>query len=90
MITFIYTCSTFVYRIHTEINGGAWCPKEHISKNVVEFLEINFEQLKVITLIETQGRFGNGQVRIWSQFIHTNIVAVLTYAFILMGVVCFF
>lgn len=51
-----------VCRIHMELNGGAWCPKEHISKTVVEFIEINLRQLKVLTLVETQGRFGNGQV----------------------------
>ncbi|KAK2191810.1 hypothetical protein NP493_45g07003 [Ridgeia piscesae] len=48
-------------RIHTEKNGGAWCPKNPIAPGVYEWLEINLRVLKTITLIETQGRFGNGQ-----------------------------
>jgi len=51
------------FRIHTEKNGGAWCPKNPIAPGVYEWLEINLRVLKTITLIETQGRFGNGQVR---------------------------
>ena len=33
-----------------------------MSKNSNESLQINLGSLKVITLVETQGRFGNGQV----------------------------
>ena len=46
-----------------ETNGGAWCPKDPISKDVYEYLEIDLGEVKVITLVETQGRFGHGQVR---------------------------
>lgn len=49
-------------RIRSERGGGAWCPKEKIGRDVYEYLEISFPELKMITLIETQGRFGNGQV----------------------------
>lgn len=48
-------------RIRTEKNGGAWCPKQQINSNVYEYLQINLKTLHVITMIETQGRFGNGQ-----------------------------
>ena len=51
-------------RIRTERNGGAWCPKQQISRDVYEWLEIDLGQLKVVTQVETQGRFGNGQVRV--------------------------
>jgi len=50
-------------RIRTERNGGAWCPKQQIARGVYEWLEIDLGQLKVVTQVETQGRFGNGQVR---------------------------
>jgi len=50
-------------RIRTERNGGAWCPKQQISRDVYEWLEVDLGQLKVVTQVETQGRFGNGQVR---------------------------
>jgi len=55
---------TVVYldRIRTEGEGGAWCPKDQILKGGSEFLQVDLASLKVVTLVETQGRFGNGQV----------------------------
>ena len=64
-------CYTFFYlandkwcccRIRTETHGGAWCPKEQVSRDAHEYLQIDLGRLKVVTLVETQGRFGNGQV----------------------------
>ena len=49
-------------RIRTETLGGAWCPKERVSREAREYLQVDLGQLKVVTLVETQGRFGNGQV----------------------------
>jgi len=43
--------------------GGAWCPSQPISRTSYEWLEIDLQGLKVITQIETQGRYGLGQVR---------------------------
>ena len=51
------------FRIRTEKSGGAWCPQNIISRNVYEWMQIDMEEVKMVTLIETQGRFGNGQVR---------------------------
>ncbi|XP_054715542.1 discoidin domain-containing receptor 2-like [Uloborus diversus] len=48
-------------RLNKELNGGAWCPKPQISKEVLEHLEISLNSLHVITEVATQGRFGNGQ-----------------------------
>lgn len=48
-------------RVRTERNSGAWCPQHAINKNSYEWIEVQFEELKVITQVETQGRFGNGQ-----------------------------
>ncbi|GBM04718.1 Discoidin domain-containing receptor 2, partial [Araneus ventricosus] len=48
-------------RLNKDVNGGAWCPKPQISKEVVEHLEISLPSLHVITAVATQGRFGNGQ-----------------------------
>jgi len=50
------------FRIRTETNGGAWCPKPQVAEGITEWLEIDLGELKVITAVETQGRFGNGQV----------------------------
>ena len=49
-------------RIRTETNGGAWCPKTPISRDSYEYLQIDLGRLTVITMVEIQGRFGNGQV----------------------------
>jgi len=49
------------FRIRQEKNGGAWCPKEVISKSVREFLEVKLHSEHLVTHLETQGRFGNGQ-----------------------------
>ncbi|VDN89487.1 unnamed protein product [Brugia pahangi] len=46
-----------------ELASGAWCPKPLIKEGSYEFLEVNFEQIYVITGIETQGRYGNGTGR---------------------------
>ena len=42
--------------------GGAWCPKPMISQFSYEYLQIDLGKLVVITMVEIQGRFGNGQV----------------------------
>ncbi|XP_035210411.1 discoidin domain-containing receptor A-like, partial [Stegodyphus dumicola] len=47
-------------RLNKDIQGGAWCPKPQISKEVSEHLEINLNSVHVITEVATQGRFGNG------------------------------
>lgn len=48
-------------RIRTESHGGAWCPKQEATSDPKEWLEINLHSVHVITAVETQGRFGNGQ-----------------------------
>ncbi|CAF0719378.1 unnamed protein product [Adineta steineri] len=45
-------------RIRSAIEGGGWCPKSLIDSQSEEYLQINFFNLTVITLIETQGRHG--------------------------------
>ena len=44
-----------------ESHGGAWCPKQQITKNPREWLEIDLHEVHTVTASETQGRFGNGQ-----------------------------
>ena len=50
-------------RIRSTIEGGGWCPKTLINSQSEEYLQINFPNLTVITLIETQGRYGPFQVK---------------------------
>lgn len=49
-----------LFRIRTEKLGGAWCPGSQISSDSYEWLQIDFRQVKVITAVETQGRYGGG------------------------------
>ena len=59
------------FRIRTEAKGGAWCPLGVIDKDSYEYLQIDLGKLMVITKVEVQGRFANGQVgNIWSTKVH--------------------
>lgn len=48
-------------RLRIDNNGGAWCPKHMVSRNLNEYLQIDLLSQHVITSIKTQGRFGKGQ-----------------------------
>ncbi|XP_050524252.1 discoidin domain-containing receptor tyrosine kinase B-like [Daktulosphaira vitifoliae] len=54
-------------RVRTEREGGAWCPKEPVTREPTEWLEVNLHVVRVITSVETQGRFGNGQGQEFSE-----------------------
>ena len=62
------------FRIHTEVNGGAWCPLNSVSDDTYSYLQIDLGELKVVTMVETQGRFGYGQV-----ILHVNILTLLIF-----------
>ncbi|KAJ8977815.1 hypothetical protein NQ317_007516 [Molorchus minor] len=47
-------------RLRSHRNGGAWCPREMVSRDAKEYLEIRLEELHVITASKSQGRYGNG------------------------------
>lgn len=49
------------YRLRTEAHGGAWCPKHQVTTEPTEWLEVDLHRVHVVTAVETQGRFGNGQ-----------------------------
>ncbi|XP_042203595.1 LOW QUALITY PROTEIN: discoidin domain-containing receptor 2-like [Homarus americanus] len=48
-------------RARLELGGGAWCPREMVYREGTQFLEVNLGGLHVVTKVEVQGRFGNGQ-----------------------------
>ncbi|OUC43362.1 hypothetical protein D917_09815, partial [Trichinella nativa] len=49
-----------LFRIRIDNAGGAWCPRTQIDETQYEYLEVNLQQLHVLTAVETQGRFGGG------------------------------
>lgn len=48
-------------RLKHESHGGAWCPRQQITPEPKEWLEIDLHTVHMITATGTQGRFGNGQ-----------------------------
>uniref|UniRef100_A0A0P4WCZ3 Protein kinase domain-containing protein n=3 Tax=Scylla TaxID=6760 RepID=A0A0P4WCZ3_SCYOL len=50
-------------RAHVEVGGGAWCPREMVYREGTEYLEVNLGAPHLVTKVEVQGRFGNGQGR---------------------------
>lgn len=48
-------------RIRNELHGGAWCPLTPATPDLKEWIEIDLQDVFVITATGTQGRFGNGQ-----------------------------
>ncbi|EDS35367.1 discoidin domain receptor [Culex quinquefasciatus] len=48
-------------------NGGAWCPKHMVSRNLNEYLQLDLQKMHVVTAIKTQGRFGKGQGREYTE-----------------------
>ncbi|XP_021937561.1 discoidin domain-containing receptor 2 isoform X4 [Zootermopsis nevadensis] len=47
-------------RLRHDKNGGAWCPKHMVTREALEYLEVNLHTMHVMTAVQTQGRFGNG------------------------------
>lgn len=51
----------FVTRLNKDIKGGAWCPRNQITTETIEWLEVDLHSVHVVSAVGTQGRFGNGQ-----------------------------
>ncbi|XP_003693128.2 discoidin domain-containing receptor 2-like isoform X1 [Apis florea] len=47
-------------RLRQDKGGGAWCPKNMVTKEGKEYLEVNLHSPRALTSTRTQGRFGNG------------------------------
>ncbi|XP_049531492.1 discoidin domain-containing receptor tyrosine kinase B isoform X1 [Anopheles darlingi] len=54
-------------RLKVDNNGGAWCPKHMVSRGLKEYLQIDLLKMHVVTAIKTQGRFGKGQGREYTE-----------------------
>ena len=51
-----------MFRIRTDKKGGAWCPSDLVDASSYEWIQIDLRNLTVVTHVETQGRYGNGEV----------------------------
>lgn len=47
--------------MRSESHGGAWCPKEQVTTDSDEWLQVDLGRVALVTASGTQGRFGNGQ-----------------------------
>ncbi|ODM98888.1 Discoidin domain-containing receptor 2 [Orchesella cincta] len=54
--------------VRMELQGGAWCPRNMITSETEEWLQIDLHNVHLITATETQGRFGNGQGQEYAEF----------------------
>ncbi|KAF2361711.1 Serine-threonine/tyrosine-protein kinase catalytic domain [Trinorchestia longiramus] len=54
-------------RAHVEVGGGAWCPRAMVFDEGLDYLEVDLVTNHVITKVEVQGRFGNGQGREYAE-----------------------
>lgn len=54
-------------RLRNDKNGGAWCPRQMVTHDALEYLEINLHKVHAVTATKTQGRFGNGQGQEYSE-----------------------
>jgi discoidin domain receptor family protein 2 len=61
MIVFISWKYSF-FRIRIRSETDEWCPLNKISRTTYEYIQIDLENLTVITLIELQGKFSQGPV----------------------------
>ncbi|CAG7819663.1 unnamed protein product [Allacma fusca] len=59
-------------KVRVERQGGAWCPKNQITSDAEEWLQIDLHTVHVISATETQGRFGNGQGQ---EFAETYVIS---------------
>ena len=50
------------FRLHNDEHGGAWCPLQPVSPDKSDqWLGMNMTSSHVISVLETQGRYANGQ-----------------------------
>jgi discoidin domain receptor family protein 2 len=62
------TVSSSLVRLNSDTQGGAWCPREPVSREKEDqYLEVNLATTHVITEVLTQGRFANGQGQEYAQ-----------------------
>lgn len=59
--------SCLTCRAGVEAGGGAWCPRQQVTREGKEHLEVYLGRLHVVTKVEVQGRFGNGQGREYTE-----------------------
>ena len=53
---------SFYFRLHHDDHGGAWCPLQPVSPDKSDqWLGMNLTTSHVISMLETQGRYANGQ-----------------------------
>ena len=55
-------------RLNNQHGGGAWCPKHLITKDSMEYLEIDLGSEHSITGVVTQGRYANGLGQEFAEF----------------------
>ena len=73
------TLSPHTARIRSAIEGGGCCPKTFIDGQSEEYFQVDFSNLTIITLIETQGRHGPFPVRLIVSMLKTDVTNFLFF-----------
>ncbi|XP_049938799.1 discoidin domain-containing receptor 2-like [Schistocerca serialis cubense] len=47
-------------RLREDKGGGAWCPRNMVTRAAEEWLQVELHSLHAVTAVRTQGRFGHG------------------------------
>ncbi|KAJ8985108.1 hypothetical protein NQ317_012758 [Molorchus minor] len=47
--------------LRVEKAGGGWCPKQQVERGIREFIQVDLEDVHVVTGIQTQGRYDRGR-----------------------------
>ncbi|XP_049762507.1 discoidin domain-containing receptor 2-like isoform X1 [Schistocerca cancellata] len=48
-------------RLHSETGGGAWCPRNMVTRAAEEWLQVELHSLHAVTAVRTQGRYDHGR-----------------------------
>ncbi|XP_017777041.1 PREDICTED: discoidin domain-containing receptor 2-like [Nicrophorus vespilloides] len=48
-------------RLRIEKAGGGWCPKQQVEQGIREYIQVDLEDVHVITGVQTQGRYDRGR-----------------------------
>lgn len=53
--------SLIFFRLRVEKAGGGWCPKQQVERGIREYLQVDLNEVHIVTGVQTQGRYDRGR-----------------------------
>lgn len=53
--------SSIFFRLRVEKAGGGWCPKQQVESGIREYLQVDLDEVHIVTGVQTQGRYDRGR-----------------------------